>query len=59
MSRENESGETLVAWKFEGQVQWQLYDESDRAIGEPGKAKSGGAGLAIAVTKDGEFVVFR
>jgi len=53
------AGNTLVAWKKDGQLGWQLYDNRGRPMGKPGSAKSAGNGAAGVVTKDGEFVLFR
>jgi len=52
-------GATLVAWKKDGQLGWQLYDRRGRPSGKPGSAKSAGNGAAGVVTKDGRFVLFR
>ncbi|MBI1900806.1 MAG: hypothetical protein HYS13_06805 [Planctomycetia bacterium] len=52
-------GSTLVAWKKDGQLGWQLYDAKGRPAGPPGSAKSAGSGAAGVATKEGEFVLFR
>jgi hypothetical protein len=52
-------GTTLVAWKKDDQLEWQLYDGDGRSLGEPGSAKSPGNGAAGVVTKDGRFILFR
>lgn len=56
----NDSAEnTLVLWKKDGQLGWQLYDKLGRPSGRPGAAKSDGNGAAGVVTKEGRFVLFR
>jgi len=52
-------GSTLVAWKKETQMGWQLYDHRGRPSGLPGSASSAGKGVAGVVTKDGQFVLFQ
>ncbi len=52
-------GSTLVAWKKDGQLNWQLYDERGRESGSPGSARSAGNGVAGALASDGRFVLFR
>ena len=52
-------GKTLVAWNYEKQLHWQLYDAAGRAAGRPGSATSAGKGAAGVVGKDGQFVLFR
>lgn len=52
-------GGTLVAWKKGAEVGWQLYDRNNQPSGLPGSAKSAGDGVAGAVDKNGEFVLFR
>jgi hypothetical protein len=52
-------GSTLVAWKKDGRLGWQLYDSGGRALGPPGSAGSPSAGAAGVVAKDGNFVLFR
>jgi len=55
----NQSGNTLVAWKKDNQLGWQLYDAKGQPAGSPGSAKSPGSGAAGVLTKDGGFVLFR
>jgi hypothetical protein len=50
---------TLVAWKKNGDLGWQMYDGKGQPSGSPGSAKSAGNGAAGVVTKDGRFVLFR
>jgi hypothetical protein len=50
---------TLVAWKKDNQIGWQLYDSAGRPSGAPGSAESPGNGAAGVVGKDGHFILFR
>src|SRR5262245_8072300 len=52
-------GTTLVAWKKDGQLGWQLYDSGGRPSGSPGSVRSAGSGAAGALTKSGDYVLFR
>jgi hypothetical protein len=52
-------GKTLVAWKNDGRIGWQLYDVEGQPTGSPGSAKGSGNGVAGVVGKDGRFVLFR
>jgi len=52
-------GNTLVAWKKDDQIGWQLYGVGGRPVGKPGSAKSSGNGVAGVVNKDGCFILFR
>ena len=52
-------GSTLVAWKKDDRLGWQLYDAEGRPSGEPGAAKSPGNGAAGVVARDGRFLLFR
>ncbi len=52
-------GNTLVAWKKDGTLGWQLYDKRGRPKGNAGSAPSPGSGAAGVVTNDGRFVLFR
>jgi hypothetical protein len=53
------NGKTLVAWKKDGLMGWQLYDAEGQPSGPPGSAKSAGNGVAGVVGKDGRFILFR
>jgi hypothetical protein len=53
------TGSTLVAWKKENRLGWQLYDEKGRPGGEPGSARSEGKGVAAVVDKSGNFILIR
>lgn len=55
----DKSASTLVAWKKDNQLGWQLYDAKGEPIGSPGSANSPGSGAAGVLTKDGRFVLFR
>jgi hypothetical protein len=52
-------GHTLVAWKKDDQLGWQLYDDRGRPSGAPGSARSAGKGAAGVVAKNGDLVLFR
>jgi len=52
-------GTTLVAWKNEARLQWQLYDAKGQALSKPESAESQGSGVAGVVTRDGQFVLIR
>ncbi|GAB5444701.1 MAG: hypothetical protein Fues2KO_50500 [Fuerstiella sp.] len=50
---------TLVAWKNGGQLGWQIYDKLGQPSGKPGTTKSSGKGVAGALSRDGQFILFR
>jgi hypothetical protein len=52
-------GTTLVAWKNDDQIGWQLYGVGGQPLGQPGTAPSSGNGVAGVVDKDGRFILFR
>jgi hypothetical protein len=52
-------GSTLVVWKKENKLGWQLYDAAGQVTGRPGSAQSAGAGAAGVVDKDGRFILIR
>lgn len=52
-------GSTLVAWKKDEQLGWQLYDDRGRPSGSPSSARSAGKGAAGVLAKNGDFVLFR
>jgi hypothetical protein len=52
-------GSTLVAWRQDDSVKWQLYDAEGRPSGSVGSAKSAGTGVAGLVDKGGHFILFR
>ncbi len=51
-------GTTLIAWKNQGVLGWQLYDDQGKALGKSGMASSPGNGAAGMVLRDGRFVLF-
>jgi hypothetical protein len=52
-------GSTLVAWKKDDKLGWQLYDAKGQPVGSPGSTTSAGNGIAGVVDKDGRFILFR
>jgi hypothetical protein len=52
-------GSTLVAWRQDDCVKWQLYDAKGQPAGSVGSARSAGTGVAGVVDKRGHFSVFR
>jgi hypothetical protein len=52
------AGSTLVVWKKDGQLAWQLYDRNSNAQ-LPNSVPSEGHGAAGIVDKSGNFVLFR
>jgi hypothetical protein len=52
-------GTTLVAWKKDDQIGWQLYGVEGQPLGQPGIGPSSGNGVAGVVDKDGRFILFR
>jgi hypothetical protein len=52
-------GRTLVAWKKDQQLGWQLYDERGRPSGKADAAQSAGNGVAGVLAKNGDFILFR
>jgi hypothetical protein len=53
------NGSTLVAWRQDDSVKWQLYDAKGQPSGSVGSAKSAGTGVAGVVDKSGHFILFR
>jgi hypothetical protein len=53
------NGSTLVAWRQENCVKWQLYDAKGQPSGSVGSTKSAGTGVAGVVDKSGHFLLFR
>jgi hypothetical protein len=53
------AGSTLVAWKKDSQLGWQLYDDHAKPVGSPGMVPSAGSGAAGIVDKSGSFVLFQ
>jgi hypothetical protein len=52
-------GDTLVAWKKDDKIGWQLYSAGGRPLGSPGSIKSAGNGVAGVVDNAGRFILFR
>ena len=52
-------GSTLVAWKKDDHLGWQLYDAKGLPEGSLGSASSPGNGIAGVAEKDGSFLLFR
>ncbi len=51
-------GTTLVAWKNQEALGWQVYDRNGRPQGATGSAASPGSGAAGVVLPDGKYVLF-
>lgn len=51
-------GVSLVAWKNQDVLGWQLYDVAGSPLGKPGSVPSRGSGAAAVVLGDGRFAVF-
>ena len=51
-------GATLVAWKNQDVLGWQLYDAAGQPQGSPGSAPSRGTGAAGVAMPDGRFLLF-
>ncbi len=52
-------GGTLVAWKKDGRLHWQLYDSGGQPAGPPDSTQSAGKGVAGVLAQDDELVLFR
>jgi hypothetical protein len=52
-------GSTLVAWKKDDKLGWQVYDAKGQPSGSTGSVRSAGNGIAGVVDKDGKFILFR
>jgi hypothetical protein len=52
-------GSTLVVWRQDDCVKWQLYDANGQPSGPVGSAKSAGNGVAGVADKSGHFILFR
>jgi hypothetical protein len=52
-------GSTLVVWKKDDRMGWQLYDAKGQPSGSPGSAQSPGNGVAAVMAKAGQFILFR
>jgi hypothetical protein len=51
-------GSTLVAWKKNDILGWQLYDRAGKPVGENGSAPSSGNGAAGVALENGSFLLF-
>jgi hypothetical protein len=51
-------GTTLIAWKNQEVLGWQLYDAQGQPQGQPGSEASPGNGAAGVVLQDGRFLLF-
>jgi hypothetical protein len=51
-------GSTLIAWRQDDCVKWQLYDAKGQASGSVGSGKSAGTGVAGVVDMTGHFILF-
>ena len=52
------NGATLIAWKHEEELGWQVYDREGRAQGAMGSARGSGKGAAGVVDEQGRFILF-
>jgi hypothetical protein len=52
-------GRTLVAWRQDDSVKWQVYDVKGQSVGTVGSARSAGTGVAGVVDKSGHFILFQ
>jgi hypothetical protein len=50
---------TLVAWKKDNRLGWQLYNALGQPAEDAGSAPSEGNGIAGVINRDGRFVLFR
>jgi hypothetical protein len=51
-------GSTLVAWKNQDMLGWQLYDAAGQSQGRSGSAPSPGTGAAGVALPDGRYLLF-
>lgn len=51
-------GTTLITWRQQDEIAWQLYDEHGAAQGSPGSVKSPGKGAAAILDLSGHFLIF-
>jgi hypothetical protein len=52
-------GTTLIAWRHQQELGWQVYDNEGRPQGAPSSIKSAGKGAAGIVDEKGRFILFR
>lgn len=55
----NAKGETLVVWKKDDKLGWQLYDAKGSTAGDANSIASQGPGAASVALPDGRFLLFR
>jgi hypothetical protein len=53
------AGNTLLTWKKDGQLSWQLFDQKGHPSGRPQTVTSPGSGVAGVVDSAGHFLLFR
>jgi hypothetical protein len=53
------NGSTLVAWRQDDCVKWQLYDAKGQPSGSVGSAQSAGTGVAGVVGRSGQLILLR
>jgi hypothetical protein len=51
-------GSSLIAWKRNGELGWQLYDAQGIPQGAPGSVQSAGKGAAGVTGRHGTFILF-
>ena len=52
-------GQTVVAWKKDNRLNWQIFDNRGRPKGTPGFAQSNGNGVAGVLAKGDELILFQ
>jgi len=52
-------GVSLIAWRRQDEVGWQLYGEDGNPLGAGGSMKSAGKGAAAVVDRKGRFILFQ
>jgi hypothetical protein len=52
-------GVSLIAWRRQDEVGWQLYAVEGAPLGAPGSMKSAGKGAAAVVDRKGRFILFQ
>lgn len=52
-------GASLIAWKHQEELGWQLYDRQGRPLDAPGSIQSAGKGAAAVVDPSGRFILFQ
>jgi len=54
----NAAGMTLIGWRQQGQLMWQVYDNQNKPIGAKGSAQGVSPAAAGVVDKAGRFIIF-